>query len=48
MEVYDLSGRCVLNRCAAGDETVIDLSTQPKGTYILRVNGAHTKCSITR
>lgn len=48
VEVYDLSGRCVLNRCAAGDETVIDLSTQPKGTYILRVNGAHTKCSITR
>ncbi|MCW3103008.1 MAG: hypothetical protein JWO09_1448 [Bacteroidetes bacterium] len=40
VEVYSLLGKLLLSDQFAGSSTVIDLSAQPKGIYILRLNGS--------
>lgn len=40
VEVYNLLGELMLSDKAAGSAAVIDLSGQPNGVYILRVNGS--------
>lgn len=41
--VYDITGRPVLKSTAAGNETLVNAQTLPKGMYVLNVNGRHSQ-----
>lgn len=42
-EVYSIAGQKILHSKTHGDETVIDMSSLPKGVYILTVNGIESQ-----
>ena len=46
--VYRTDGTKVASAVYAGDEATIDLSTMPRGSYIINVNGRMSKCVIVK
>ncbi len=48
VEVFNMAGIRVAQQQAAGDEATIDLQGQPKGSYVVRVNGQHARCLLVK
>lgn len=48
VEVFNMAGVCVARQQAAGDEATLSLAGQPKGSYVVRVNGQHARCLLVQ
>ena len=48
VEVFNMTGIRVAQQQTAGDEATIDLQGQPKGSYVVRVNGQHARCILVK
>lgn len=46
VEVFNMAGIRVAQLRSAGDEATLDLQGQPKGPYVVRVNGQHARCLL--
>ena len=45
-EVFTMAGVKVLEQTVGGNETILDLNGKNKGSYVIRVNGKHSKCIL--